>query len=641
MERRKYLSMLFVFIVILLVSCSPSEPEVTPTATALPPSSTPTPVPPTETPTPTPIPYDLSLLILNEEGTPLQNAEIFFEEEIFKPDKDGLVSLFDLPGSTVDFIVRAPGYFTFEAVENIDRGENTREIVLNPDPFGLLPTNACAPGETLLYLEDFQDGEVGDWDLNETPPDSWVIEPEPKIEDNSVMKASQQSGWIWFGGRETYSLNNVVWRLRTKIEGQASQHLIFRFVENGNSSLRYTLGLGPQNISLGRIEFGNWMDLGSSPSTGSTAWHLVEIGYFDGTVTVYIDGKEQFSWKDSAPWQGGTINLEPMVEEGAIYYDDISICGLDAPFEPIPRPKTGYNLTIQLMDTDGNPVTGAPVKVSELGNLNEATQISDNGGMMTWMDLPPGKQATIALNVPGYFPREEIIEINKGDNRADITLERDLNGMLASEACTPGEKLIFLEDLQDEVMQGWNNLNARLQAGVPNISIIEDPALQGNKLLMASSPGPNAHVELGQYETQPLGDAVWRMDVKSWKNMHLHAQWHNDNQDNVYIAFIYGEGENGGRLQKFSRDASFEVFTWNKRIGGDDQWHTIEISTYQGEYQIWIDGALMGRWLDQDPILEGYLGIGLDLWAEDALIYFDNIRVCELSEPFVSIFTSE
>jgi len=170
---------------------------------------------------------------------------------------------------------------------------------------------------------------------------------------------------------------------------------------------------------------------------------------------------------------------------------------------------------------------------------------------------------------------------------------------------------------------------------------MDDPDMQGNSVLMISSPGENSHLELGQYEVRPFADAAWRLDVKTWKSMHIHAQWHNNNQDSLYIAFIYGEGENGGRLEKFSGGTNFQVFTWNKRIGGDDQWHTIEISTYQGEYQIWIDGVLLGRWVDQDPIPEGYLGIGLDMWAADSLVYLDNIRVCELTEPFVSIFTNE
>ena len=262
--------------------------------------------------------------------------------------------------------------------------------------------------------------------------------------------------------------------------------------------------------------------------------------------------------------------------------------------------------------------------------------------MANWTDLPPSDTATLEINVPGYYALSETVSLVKGDNDTIVTLERDPYGILAADACAPGETLVFIEDLQDGVMQGWDNLNARLQAGVPLLGIIDDPDAEGNKLLMAESPGgENAHVELGQYEARPFSDAVWRVDIKSWNNMHFHLQWLNDNMGGNYIAFIYGQNENAGRLEKFTADTNFQVFTWNKRVGGDDQWHKVEISTYQGEYQLWIDGTLLGKWLDQDPILEGYLGIGMDLWSENSLAYYDNISVCELDAPFVSIFAGE
>jgi hypothetical protein len=642
MKLPKFVLVVTLFMMVMLASCSQATPEVMPTNTPLPPTATASPVPPTETPTPTPtpVPYDLTVSLVDEAGISIPGAEVILGEERHTTDQDGVVSLFDLPAESVDLSVQAPGYFSSEVSETLERGQNEREIVLAVDPYGLLPANACASGESLLYLEDFQDGEAQFWDMNETPAGSWTVEPDPESLEDWVLKAAPRSGWIWLGRGEGYAYNNTVWRLRVKLEGNASQHLNFRFLEGEGIDLRYTVAHGNQNLSLGRIDYGNWMDLGGQPLADTGAWHLFEIGYFDGAVTVYLDGKQKFSWTDPNPWEGGTLVLEPMVEEGAIYYDDVSICEISAPFEPIPRPQTGYNLETTLLDVDGNPISGAPVIVQELGFLEEATQVTDDAGRVAWADLPPGDVATLELNVPGYFPRTEMVAIAKGDNQTSITLERDPNGLLAADACAPGETLVFVEDLQDSTMQGWNNLETRLQAGVPNIGIIDDPAMAGNLLLMASSPGPNTHVELGGYEVLPFGDAVWRMDVKTWKDMHLHAQWHNFGDSN-YIAFIYGQGGDGGRLDKHAGGTHFEVFSWNKRIGGDDQWHTIEISTYQGEYQIWIDGTLMGRWADQDPIPEGYLGIGMDFWAADSLIYFDNVSVCALSAPFVSILDTD
>jgi len=384
------------------------------------------------------------------------------------------------------------------------------------------------------------------------------------------------------------------------------------------------------------------MEIGGHTRLDLGEWHLLEVGYFNDTVAFYVDGKERASWTDPNPWDGGALNLEPYVESGSFYYDDFSICELNAPLQPRPKPKTGYNLSASVADSDGILISGASIRVIELGKLNDAVQVSDDTGVVNWTDLPPSDTATLDISVPGYFAKLETVNLGKGDNSTSVTLEKDPNGMLAADACSPGETLVFIEDLQDGVMQGWDNLNARIQAGVPLLGIIDDPDAEGNKLLMAESPGgENPHVELGQNEARPFSDAVWRVDIKSWNNMHFHLQWLNDNMGGNYIAFIYGQNENAGRLEKFTADTNFQVFTWNKRVGGDDQWHKVEISTYQGEYQLWIDGTLLGKWLDQDPIIEGYLGIGMDLWSDDSLAYYDNITVCELNAPFVSILTGE
>jgi hypothetical protein len=640
MKRKKNLLILLMIMVVLFGACSQPGPEVIPTNTPQPPADTPTPVPPTETPTPTPVPFDLNISVVDVEGNPITNVDVLVGEDGHSVDENGTISLFDLPEETVDISLKAPGYYPTNTQETLERGENSLEYILEPDPFGLLPVNACAPGESLIYLEDFQDGEYEGWNMEATPQGTWAVEPDPSSADDLVLKASQGAGWIWLQ-RGSLELNNVSWRIRMKSEGQVNGHLNFRLYEGEGIDLRYILAHDNQQLNFGRNDYGSWTNLGEFPNVNPGEWQLVEMGYLDGTVTVYIDGKELVTWTDPTPWEGGTIVLEPMIEGGAIYYDDMSICALNAPFKPIPRPKTGYNLTAKITDADGNPISGAAVKVAELGNLEEATLVSDDAGMVAWTDLPPGEMATLDLNVPGYFPRLEMVEITKGDTQVNVALERDPFGLLAADACVPGETLAFAEDMQDGALQGWNNLNMRLQAGVPNLGIIDDPAMEGNLLLMASSPGPNAHVELGGYESRPFGDAVWRMDVKTWKNMHLHAQWHSTHEGKVYIAFIFGQGEDMGRLEKFTEGTHFEVFSWNKRIGGDDKWHTIEISTYQGEYQMWIDGVLLGRWTDPDPIPDGYLGIGMDFWAGDSLIYFDNISVCELNAPFVSILSGE
>jgi hypothetical protein len=640
--KKQYFWMIIVsLLVVIMVSCGTPVTEVPATNTPLPPTETATPIPPTATPTPTPVPYNLDVSVLDEEGDPVTVGNVSIAENLYPLGEDGVVSLSDLPGDSVALSINSPGYFPQEVTETIERGDNLVEVAMTADPFGLLPVNACAPGEKLVYIEDFQDGEAQEWKADESSLGGWVVEPDQNSPENIVFKASVGTKWTWLGGREAYSFDNVVWRLKMKIDQPGGQHLNFRFLENGQSNIRYIVSQGRDEINLSRLEFDNWVELGGNTRLTLGEWHLVEVSYYNDTVALYVDGKERITWVEPNPWKGGTLNIEPYVEDGSFYYDDFSVCELSAPFEPIPKPKTGFNLNATLVDSEGNPIVGAPVRVIELGQLDDATQVSDENGKVSWLDLPPGDTATLDLSVPGYFYQSETVDIIKGDTDTELILERDPNGMLASDACVPGETLVFVEDMQDGVMQGWNNLNAQIQAGVPNIGIIDEPESEGNMILAVQSPGPNAHIELGQYESREFSDAVWRMNIKSWKNMHFHLQWLNDNRDDVYIAFIYGQGENAGRLERFSSGVNFTVFTWNKRVGGDDQWHLVEISTFQGQYQLWIDGVLLGSWLDPEPIPSGYMGIGMDLWAEDSLAYFDNISVCDLNSPFVSVTTEE
>ena len=64
---------------------------------------------------------------------------------------------------------------------------------------------------------------------------------------------------------------------------------------------------------------------------------------------------------------------------------------------------------------------------------------------------------------------------------------------------------------------------------------------------------------------------------------------------------------------------------------------TIEISTYQGEIQLWIDGAQMLKWTDQEPVEDGYFTIEHDFWKAGSYAHYDDFSVCGLNAPFVSM----
>ena len=555
-------------------------------------------------------------------------------------DKDGRASFTNLPSESAVIKVSAPGYNPSEATQQLSRGANQFEVALELDPSGLLPVNACAEGEKLIYITDFQDGGAHEWDVLENKAPGWSVESDPQNAADLVMAARAGGEWAWLGGRDKFSLNNAVWRMRFKYSGSGQGHMNFRFVESPDFVARYILAMGGQNATLMRWQPTNQFEIGYGTKPAGDEWHLLEYSYFDGTVALYMDGKEISSWQEPNPWEGGTVNLEPNLSgDEVFYYDDISLCELSASFKPIPRPKTGYHLAITLSDEEGNPVPDARITVTEMGNLEEAKTVTDKSGIAQWMDLP-GETVTLQISTPGYFAVEESLSIEKGDNEAGVILQRDPFGLPVSAACRPEETILYIEDVQDGQMQGWNQLQALLGMGAPGASIIPDPGQDGNTLLKFEGMTDNQHSNPYGYEQSTFSDAVLRFKVQSFGNMHHIVAWHNNPQKSnmFYLFFIYGAGGNGGRLVKVLGDggAPVDVINWNKYIG-DGKWHNIEISTYQGEIQLWIDGAQMLKWKDQEPVDDGYFTIEHDFWKAGSYAHYDDFSVCGLNAPFVSM----
>ena len=639
MNRNFFLIITFLLLAMLAVGCGPTAEEIaTMTASAWtstpPPTSTPEP-----TPTPTPIPYDANLTILDEEGNPVAGALVEIAGEAFTTDENGVASFMDLPGETVTISITAPGYFSSEMEATLKRGANELSEALELDPNGLLVINACAPGEKLLYIDDFQDGVAQQWDAFENNFPGWSIEGDPENTADLVIAAREGANMAWLD-RETYSFNNSVWRLKFKHVGSGGGHVNYRWVDTQDLSIRYLLSLD-NDMYLAKWIPSNHLDVGSLGEMGWDQWHLLEYSFFDGTVSVYIDGKEAVTWTDPEPWEGGTINFEPYPEgDSVFYYDDLSVCELTAPFEPIPRPKTGLNLSVTVTDSEGAPIPYSTVQIAELGNLDEAVLSSDDSGSAAWVDLPDS-QLTITVKAPGYFMLEESLVIEKGENTAGFTLDRDEFAKLPSEVCRADEDLAYAEDIQSGTMVGWEQVLLKIEMNVPGIEIIPEPENEGNLILHMYGLSDNSHSDTAAYQEQIFGDSVLRFDAKNFGQMHHHVRWHiAEDWNNAYYAFIYGDSNGGGRLERMIDGNFVTVFQWTKFIN-DGNWHSFEFVSYQGENQLWIDGRMMGSWTDPNPLSEGFFAIEQDFWKADSYAYYDNFAVCNLKAPFVSIFADE
>lgn len=355
--KTRHLIICFLVPVLGLVSgCGPSPEELAATAaaqTAAAATSTPTPTytptptsTPTPTPTPTPIPYDLALSITGEGGAPVSGAAIILAElnEEQTTGDDGQVAWSDLPGEAVTLTVSAQGYFTAEISEIIGRGPNEVGVTLERDPFGLLPGEACAPGETLVYIDDFQDGTAEGWPEIEINALGYSVEADPDEPENTVITISGP-----YEGQNSVREDfpeRLSWRLRFRIDGVGFLYTVISLtIVDGSWENLYeiapgTLG-GANRSGLHRIEEGRYAPVRfwADPSEGD--WHSLEFGRFEDTIEVWMDGKQVALYQDPRPLPttgAAILGVTGKEDTAIVYVDDMSVCELSAPFEPLPTP---------------------------------------------------------------------------------------------------------------------------------------------------------------------------------------------------------------------------------------------------------------------------------------------------------------
>lgn len=328
-------------VVFVLVACGPS-PEEAATMTAS--AWTPTPVPPTSTPTPTPIPYGLSVLVTDADGVAVSGANITMVGDdipVFTGE-DGKADWTNLPEPDGSLTIAAQGYFASDQTFSLQRGPNELSFTLERDPSGLLPAQACAVGESLLYIEDFQDNEAQGWPEIEFRANGWNLSEYASEPGNFV--ASNNSAEHPFAVLQDKTFNDAIWRVRFFVEGRRA--ISFNWQSNFNLDIdgehvddaRYQIVADTQGIGIRRLTI-PILNIGVASGRGASAgaWHNIEISTYQGDTQVWLDGKRIAGYTDPKPLPGGGIGLELMSFDSSkpdtvIYFDNISICGLSAPF---------------------------------------------------------------------------------------------------------------------------------------------------------------------------------------------------------------------------------------------------------------------------------------------------------------------
>lgn len=217
------------------------------------------------------------------------------------------------------------------------RGANEVRITLKRDPFGILPGEACAPGEKVLYVQDFQSGTATGWRDLEYQAQGWSIGEHPNEAGNKVAIATSTERI--HSELTTLTLpENAVWRLHFRADGQRTVVLNWRLQADQS---RYLVSFGPSESGVSRQP--DDIQLGKAKALKANAWHFAEISTYQGHTEVWADGVSLMKFTDPNPLTLGTVDLVMVVwpgDDNSVigYFDNIIVCELSAPFTSIQPP---------------------------------------------------------------------------------------------------------------------------------------------------------------------------------------------------------------------------------------------------------------------------------------------------------------
>jgi hypothetical protein len=353
-----------VLLILPLAACGPSAEQIaTQTASAW----TPTPIPtatPVPTLTPTPLPYDLTVSVVDEAGAAVAGASITFlqsgKEEAVPADATGKYSWTNLPGAGVMLNVSAQGYLPASQTATLERGPSEITVVMKRDPYGMLPSTACAAGEKLLYMNDFQDGTttLAHYDngvapvplgpaVDEAGNTVLIHDFSSPVGDYSTYLNKNPSGGF-------YEFGDAAWRFRFMETQETNVNLgwndarptEFGGITTGGSA--YTVGFNTARHIV--IQRSIWDSTGQpvyiigKPGLENKVlivepnlWHYLEISSYQGRLQVWLDGVSVVDVVDDMPLPPGGFSIGKG-DSGIMYFDAISVCGLSAPFASIPAP---------------------------------------------------------------------------------------------------------------------------------------------------------------------------------------------------------------------------------------------------------------------------------------------------------------
>ena len=174
--------------------------------------------------------------------------------------------------------------------------------------------------------------------------------PHPETPEDIVARhTGDQSSVSLLEGSD---LDNAVWRVWVMVTGRGEYFLTWDWAEpttiEGADFSAYQLDSSSGGSQHGLYAFYRvaWPVLHRTIRQGyqpieENVWHKFEVSNYEGRVEVWVDDRPWFSYQDPQPLPSGKVGFEVIQtndEDFIIYFDDISICKLDAPFASLPPP---------------------------------------------------------------------------------------------------------------------------------------------------------------------------------------------------------------------------------------------------------------------------------------------------------------
>ena len=244
--------------------------------------------------------------------------------------------------------------------DDVEGGSPTSGVTVAPTTPTATTTTApwgetVAPGAddmlsatNLLLREDFQDGDIGDWNVQS----GWYL----LSAGSRRLLAAGGAAWVRFDGGSD-------WARYAARFGVLIHHGSIGLTVAMGADGRYVVHLTETGVYLLRdVPFGTFATLGSAQPIPPGEAHAVAVGVDGGHLQVYLDGRLLIDAVDPNPLPGGAVGLGT-VSGSSVQVDNILVAALRGPLPDLqvvgdsadaaPAPESVDSGPVQPVDTDG------------------------------------------------------------------------------------------------------------------------------------------------------------------------------------------------------------------------------------------------------------------------------------------------